>query len=87
MNVNMTDSFESTRTLHNAGNFALAAALYQQAIALNPERFKAHNNLGDCHDELGQLDKAELAFRTALALMGTSINPVNFHPPSSSFIF
>jgi predicted TPR repeat methyltransferase len=69
MNVNMTDSFESARTLHNAGNFASAAALYEQVIALNPEHFKAHNNLGDCHDELGQLDKAELAFRTALALM------------------
>ena len=65
----MSDSFESARTLHHAGEFASAAALYQEVVEHDPEHFKALNNLGACRDELGQLDQAEIAFRTALALM------------------
>lgn len=65
----MSDPFESARTLHHAGEFALAIPLYQQIIELDPTHFRAHNNLGACCDELGQLDQAEIAFRNALALM------------------
>jgi hypothetical protein len=47
---------------------ALAALAFAETIRLNPENFKAHNNLGLVLMRTGQLPEAEAHFRTVLSL-------------------
>ncbi len=40
------------------GRYGLARALYEEALAIDPESPKAHRGLGSAHQQLGQLDEA-----------------------------
>jgi len=50
----------------NANDFARAATLYQQVIALAPNRPEAYVNLGLMHQNSGRLDVAEKFYRGAI---------------------
>ncbi len=50
----------------NAKDFARAAALYQQVIALAPARPEAYVNLGLMHQNSGRLETAEKLYREAI---------------------
>ena len=45
-----------------------AIEAYQQALKLRPEFAEAHNNLGNAHQALGEVDEAMAAYRRALAI-------------------
>jgi tetratricopeptide (TPR) repeat protein len=45
-----------------------AQALYERAIALDPECFEAHFNLGNIHHDLGRYPRAVVCYRAAVAL-------------------
>jgi len=48
--------------------FAEAIAQYQQALALDPNSAKAHNNLGIALSQSGQLDAGMAEFKEAVRL-------------------
>lgn len=50
------------------GDSAEAASLIVRAIGLDPRQAEFHHNHGNALTDLGQLDKAEAAFRRALAI-------------------
>ena len=50
------------------GKLDEAAARFEQAVALNPSLFQAHDNLGNVLRDQGKLDQAAARFEQALAL-------------------
>jgi tetratricopeptide (TPR) repeat protein len=46
----------------------VAQALYERAIALDPDCFEAHFNLGNIHHDLGRYPDALVCYRDAVAL-------------------
>jgi protein O-mannosyl-transferase len=52
----------------NAGNFDLAIADFNQAIAVDPEYAKAYYNRGSAYDKMGALDKAIADYRKTISL-------------------
>lgn len=64
--------FYAGHIFFSLGRLAEAAAEYEQAVSLQPGGEGAWQNLGVTYDRLGQAEKAERAFRKALAL-----NPAN----------
>ena len=55
------------------GNLAAAAAAFQRAVAAHPQSAVALNNLAQTLADLGRLDEAEAAARTAVALGGATL--------------
>jgi len=50
------------------GNFAAAAQCYRQALSINPDNAKTHNNLGFALSEQGLFAEAETCLERALAI-------------------
>ena len=62
------EQFETAKTMHQSGQLALAVTAYSRVLNLDPEHFKAHNNLGSALEEMGARTDAIASFRRALAL-------------------
>jgi tetratricopeptide (TPR) repeat protein len=56
---------------YSRDEIAEAQALYERAIALEPDVFEAHFNLGNIYHDLGRYPSAQVCYREALRL-----NPV-----------
>jgi tetratricopeptide (TPR) repeat protein len=54
--------------LYKAGSYAQARETFQAALALKPGDCNLAFNIGQCYEHLGQLDKAEQAYRQCLQL-------------------
>ena len=50
------------------GQLEPAIAAYQQAIQIDPNHAKAHNNLGTVYDRKGQLEQAIVAYQQAIQI-------------------
>ncbi len=59
-------SFAAALRYHQAGELALAAALYGKVLALQPAHVDAHNNLGNIFGQQGKFDEAAACFRRTL---------------------
>ena len=51
---------------YQQGQFAGAESIYQQALALNPDNFKAHYNLAVLYEDLQEFDKAKTQYQFAV---------------------
>lgn len=60
------------RIYYQENRFSLAAAQFQKVIKLDPKSFKAYDNLGLCHEALGDKDEAVRNFLAAIALVETA---------------
>ena len=56
------------RTLINEGNFNEVVNKYNQIIEIEPNNYKAHNNLGNALKELGKLEEAATSYRKAIKI-------------------
>jgi predicted O-linked N-acetylglucosamine transferase (SPINDLY family) len=54
--------------LQQQGKIADAAALYEKVLQSAPQRWQGHFNLGVCHNQLGEHDKAVQCYARALAV-------------------
>jgi Flp pilus assembly protein TadD len=55
---------------HRKGDYQQAAASFEKAAELKPDRFAYYNNLGYAFYELGDRKASEQAFRKSLAIHG-----------------
>src|SRR5262249_8499469 len=62
------ERFDRARKEVRAGNCAKAIEHFQQGLRLFDEDASAHNDLGHCYREVGDLDNAEESFNRARAL-------------------
>jgi Flp pilus assembly protein TadD len=60
--------FALGKALYVKGNFVEAAAVYEEAIKVNPQSAAAHNILGLTLDKQGLVEQALLEYRSALNL-------------------
>ena len=60
------------RIYYQENRFSLAAAQFQKAIKLDPKSYKAYDNLGLCHEALGEKDEAVRNFLAAIELVETA---------------
>jgi tetratricopeptide (TPR) repeat protein len=60
--------YDKASELTRAGDFAQGAEVWRQAIALEPDDARGHNNLGVTLTKLGRRDEALESFRRAVAL-------------------
>lgn len=60
------------RIYYQENRFSLAAAQFQKVIKLDPKSYKAYDNLGLCHEALGEKDEAVRNFLAAIALVETA---------------
>jgi tetratricopeptide (TPR) repeat protein len=56
---------------YSRDEIAEAQALYERAIALEPDVFEAHFNLGNIFHDLGRYAEAQICYRDALRLNPT----------------
>jgi len=59
------------RIYYQENRFSLAAAQFQKVIKLDPRSYKAYDNLGLCHEALGDKDEAVRNFLAAIELVET----------------
>ncbi len=64
-------------TLHQAGRLAEAEAAYNEILALDPNNYMAHNNLGLMALDLGQQEIAEERLRKAVTINPQSADAFN----------
>ena len=57
------------RIYYQENRFDLAAAQFQKVIKLDPRSYKAYDNLGLCHEALGEKDEAVRNFLAAIELV------------------
>lgn len=60
------------RIYYQENRFSLAAAQFQKVIKLDPGSYKAYDNLGLCHEALGDKDEAVRNFLAAIELVETA---------------
>ena len=60
--------FTEGNTLFDAGDYAGAAAKWNEFLAVNPELHQVYGNLGNAYREMGELDKAREAYDALLAV-------------------
>ena len=60
-------------TLKEQSKLEEAEASYNQAIALQPNYFEAHYNLGGALREQGKLEEAEASYKQAIVLKPTTL--------------
>ena len=60
------------RIYYQENRFSLAAAQFQKVIKLDPRSYKAYDNLGLCHEALGEKDEAVRNFLAAIELVETA---------------
>lgn len=58
------------RTKYNESDFVGAVSSFEHALASHPRYVEAENNLGLCWRELGDLEKAKVAFKEAIGWQG-----------------
>ena len=56
------------RTLINEGNFNEVVNKYKKIVEIEPNNYKAHNNLGNALKELGKLEEATTSYRKAIKI-------------------
>jgi len=56
------------RTLINEGNFNKVVNKYKKIVEIEPNNYKAHNNLGNALKELGKLEEAATSYRKAIKI-------------------
>ena len=56
------------RTLINEGNFNEVVNKYKKIVEIEPNNYKAHNNLGNALKELGKLKEATTSYRQAVKI-------------------
>ena len=56
------------RTLINEGNFNEVVNKYKKIVEIEPNNYKAHNNLGNALKELGKLEEAATSYRKAIKI-------------------
>ena len=56
------------RTLINEGNFNEVVNKYKKIVKIEPNNYKAHNNLGNALKELGKLEEAATSYRKAIKI-------------------
>ena len=56
------------RTLINEGNFNKVINKYKKIVEIEPNNYKAHNNLGNALKELGKLEEATTSYRKAIKI-------------------
>ena len=56
------------RTLINEGNFNEVVNKYKQIVEIEPNNYKAYNNLGNALKELGKLKEAAASYRQAIKI-------------------
>ena len=56
------------RTLINEGNFNEVVNKYKKIVEIEPNNYKAHNNLGNTLKELGKLKEAATSYRQAIKI-------------------
>ena len=56
------------RTLINEGNFNEVVNKYKKIVEIEPDNYKAHNNLGNALKELGKLEEAATSYRKAIKI-------------------
>ena len=56
------------RTLINEGNFNKVVNKYKKIVEIEPNNYKAHNNLGNALKELGKLKEAAISYRQAIKI-------------------
>ena len=56
------------RTLINEGNFNEVVNKYKKIVEIEPNNYKAHNNLGNALKELGKLKEAATSYRQAIKI-------------------
>ena len=56
------------RTLINEGNFNKVVNKYKKIVEIEPNNYKAHNNLGNALKELGKLEEAATSYRLAIKI-------------------
>ena len=66
------------RTRYNENQFKAAIEAFEHALALRPKFVEAENNIGLAWKELNDLEKARVAFQTAIEWQGDS--PVDAQP-------
>lgn len=66
------------RTEYNESDYPKAIASFQRALVLRPHYVEAENNLGLAWRDLHQIDKAKVAFQTAIVWQAA--NPVDSQP-------
>ena len=66
------------RTEYNESDYPRAIASFEHALALHPHYIEAENNLGLAWRDLRQLDKAKVAFQTAISWQADA--PVDSQP-------
>ena len=54
------------RTLINEGNFNEVVNKYKKIVEIEPNNYKAHNNLGNALKELGKLEEAVISYHQAI---------------------
>lgn len=72
INAKSPDYLSLAKDLQNQGNIDRAIALYEKAIALNPELFLAYQNLGDIYTDTNQIEQALDYYRSAEKLQPKS---------------
>jgi tetratricopeptide (TPR) repeat protein len=60
--------FETARKDARRGKWSSAARHFENGLSIYPNDASAHNDLGNCYRQLGELDPAENAFKRAMAL-------------------
>ncbi len=71
------DALRTAVELENNGKYADAATAYRAIVAAHPNHVIAWTNLGNAEVQLGENEKAEEAFRKALAIDPTSADALN----------
>ena len=56
------------RTLINEGNFNEVVNKYKKIVEIEPNNYKAHNNLGNALKELGKFKEATTSYRQAIKI-------------------
>ncbi len=59
------------RIYYQEHRFSLAAGQFQKALRLNPQSYKAHDNLALCYEALGEAERAVRHFLAAIELVET----------------
>ena len=59
---------QDIRTLISEGNFDEVVNKYKKIVEIEPNNYKAHNNLGNALKELGKLKEAATSYRQAIKI-------------------